>query len=153
MDGPWTKLGVIGTPTGRPPTWTNAWNSRRLDSGRALIIGGKKGYWTKGVAGPKGRDVSIAQEGVYFPNDNARFKPPWKEWSGNPLYRAPSNHADGYENCEFFMGPKPVSQPQIVNQDGATSGFEMCFARSTLGAGSHRSQRSQPNTPRIQNRE
>ena len=73
-DGPWRKLGVIGVPTGRPPNWSPAWNSRRLDSGRALVVGGKKGYWTKGVAGPSsdGRQVSIAQEGLYVPDDQAR---------------------------------------------------------------------------------
>lgn len=49
-DGPWTVLGAVATPTGAPSNnWTGSWNTRRLDSGRALIIGGQKGYWTKGV--------------------------------------------------------------------------------------------------------
>ena len=51
-DGPWTVLGAVATPTGSPANnWTGSWNTRRLDSGRALVIGGRKGYWTKGVSG------------------------------------------------------------------------------------------------------
>ena len=41
-----------------------------------------------------------------------------------------------------------ASQSQIINQNGATSGFEMCFAPSTLGAGSKRSNGPNQNTSR-----
>jgi hypothetical protein len=59
-DGPWTKLApAVATPTGAPPGWTGGWNTRRLDSGRALVIGGKRGYWTKGVSG-----TNVASEGL-----------------------------------------------------------------------------------------
>ena len=33
------------------------------------------------------------------------FAPPWSEWPGNPVFKTPASHPDGYENCEFFMGP------------------------------------------------
>lgn len=98
-DGPWTKLGLVGAPTGsNDSNWTRSWNARRLDSGRALIVNGRKGYWTKGV-----KAKAWAQEGVYFPVNSKSFKPPYQEWGHNPIFPAPNN---GYENCEFFMGPK-----------------------------------------------
>ena len=102
-NGPWTKLGLVNWPTGDPPLWTPQWNARRLDSGRALFVGGRRGYWTKGVRG-----ASYAQEGVYFPLNGSSFLPPYAEWLLNPIYNASDNNAsavDGYENCEFFRGP------------------------------------------------
>ncbi len=102
-DGPWVKLGVVGAPLGKPVNWSVAWNARRLDSGRALIIDGQKAYWTKGVMG-----TNIAQEGIYLPEISASFQPPYNEWSENPIFPASQyGGADpsGYENCEFWMGP------------------------------------------------
>jgi hypothetical protein len=103
-DGPWDKLGPVATPTGSPPGWRGGWNARRVDSGRALIVGGRKGYWTKGVSGE-----NIATEGLYFPTSASSFAPPWTEAPNgtNPLF--PADHpwdTSGYENCEFFMAPK-----------------------------------------------
>ena len=101
--GPWTRRGLVCVPTGAPPTWTQAWNARRCDSGRALVVRGSKGYFTKGVAG-----ASFAQEGVYFPANASSWLPPYSAWAGNPIYNASDNPAsavDGYENCEFFNGP------------------------------------------------
>jgi hypothetical protein len=101
--GPWTKRGEVCVPTGVPPAWAPQWNARRCDSGRALVVGGRRGYWTKGVKG-----TAFAQEGVYFPLDPASFLPPYREWPGNPVYNASSNPLSavgGYENCEAFRGP------------------------------------------------
>lgn len=99
-DGPWTKLGVVAQPTGQPPDWGSNWNGRRVDSGRALIIGGQKGYWTKGVT-----SNNKATEGLYIPVNQSSFAPPYREYEHNPIFPAPSVVPDGYENCEFFMGP------------------------------------------------
>lgn len=100
--GPWTKLGVVAKPTGSPEgNWTNAWNARRLDSGRALVIAGQLAYWTKGVM-----DYAKATEGVYFPANRSSFATPYVERPGNPVFPAPDSDPNGYENCEFFMGPE-----------------------------------------------
>jgi hypothetical protein len=51
-DGPWLPLGTVAQPTGTKANgYSGHWNTLRLDSGRALIIGGQKGYWTKGCSG------------------------------------------------------------------------------------------------------
>ena len=42
--------------------------------------------------------------------------------------------------CGLGLYRIKASKSRIPNQNGATSGFEMCFAPSTLGAGSQRSQ-------------
>ena len=105
-DGPWTKLGTVNRPTGRAPDWGPAWNARRLDSGRALVIGGKKGYWTKGVSGAS--PTAVASEGLYVPDRPASWAPPWSEWRHNPLFGPTAADPAGYENCEFFMGPAEV---------------------------------------------
>eukprot|EP00039_Didymoeca_costata_P021577 m.344905 g.344905 ORF g.344905 m.344905 type:complete len:452 (+) comp25383_c0_seq1:138-1493(+) len=99
-DGPWEKLGPVAVPTGLPPSWNQSWNARRLDSGRALIIGGRKGYWTKGV-----KDQGSATEGVYFAASQNTFSPPYVEYENNPLFPLGPYDNKGYENCEFFMGP------------------------------------------------
>ena len=102
-DGPWTKRGLACWPTGGAPAWGPEWNARRCDSGRALVVGGRRGYWTKGVKGD-----SFAQEGAYFPLNSSSFLPPFAEWGGNPIFNAtasPGTATDGYENCEFFRGP------------------------------------------------
>ena len=39
------------TPNCKPGQTKRCWNSRFVDSGRALIIGGRRGFWTKGVEG------------------------------------------------------------------------------------------------------
>ena len=71
--GPWQKLGLVGAPTGSSDgNWSKSWNARRLDSGRALVLGGQKAYWTKGVM-----DTGKAQEGVYLPRASASFAPPY----------------------------------------------------------------------------
>ena len=103
--GPWTKLGLVGAPSGSSDgVWNKTWNGRRLDSGRALVLGGQKAYWTKGVEGD-----GLATEGVYVPAARrASFAPPFAEWAHNPVYPAARfGGADprGYENCEFWMGP------------------------------------------------
>ena len=102
--GPWEKLGLVGAPTGSDDgNWSKSWNARRLDSGRALVLGGQKAYWTKGV-----KDAGTAQEGVYLPRSGASFAPPYSEWSGNPVFptsRFSGADSNGYENCEFWMGP------------------------------------------------
>jgi len=102
-DGPWTRRGLVCTPAGAPPLWQPQWNARRCDSGRALVVGGRKGFWTKGVRGE-----SFGQEGVFFPRNASSFLPPYENWFGNPIYNAsgnPGSSVDGYENCEFFSGP------------------------------------------------
>lgn len=101
--GPWTRRGLVCAPTGAPPAWGPSWNARRCDSGRALVVAGRRGYWTKGVRGE-----AFAQEGVLFPRSAASWAPPYAEWPGNPVYNASSNPGSaggGYENCEFFTGP------------------------------------------------
>ena len=103
-DGPWTVLGPVATPTGSPASnWSGGWNTRRLDSGRALVIGGRKGYWTKGV-----QSTNVASEGLYVPVSPHSFAPPYTEAPGNPRFQPPASDTAGYENCEFFAGPNPT---------------------------------------------
>lgn len=101
-DGPWTKRGVAAAPTGNPANgWVGAWNTRRLDSGRALVIGGKKGYWTKGCS-----MKAVAQEGLYRPSTQSSWEPPYAEAPRtNPLFATQPWCENGYENCEFFRRP------------------------------------------------
>ena len=101
-DGPWTKNGVVAAPTGGPSNgWAGAWNTRRLDSGRALVIGGRKGYWTKGCS-----LKATAQEGLYRPHSDKSWAPPYAEAPHtNPLFAAQPWCESGYENCEFFRRP------------------------------------------------
>jgi len=81
-----------------------------------MIVNGKRGYWTKGVM-----QQWTGQEGVYFPQDPSSFRPPYAEWSGNPIYRIDGTSGSyrpghGYENCEFFMGPMgEVSEGQLLH--------------------------------------
>jgi hypothetical protein len=83
-DGPWTKRGVVAAPTGSPPSWSGSWNTRRLDSGRALVVGGRKGYWTKGCS-----LKAVAQEGLYLPASASSWAPPYAEAPHtNPLFAA-----------------------------------------------------------------
>lgn len=109
-DGPWTRLGLVAYPTGP----AGHWNARRTDSGRAMRIGGQRGYWTKGCrdgttsAAFTGVKHTCA-EGAYFPLNQASWRPPYAEWKSNPIYEAkvaPFADPAGYENCEFFRGPK-----------------------------------------------
>ena len=101
-DGPWTRRGVAAAPTGSPANgWAGAWNTRRLDSGRALVVGGRKGYWTKGCS-----MQAVAQEGVYRPSSPSSWAPPYAEAPHtNPLFAAQPWCKNGYENCEFFKRP------------------------------------------------
>merc|ERR1712039_242078 len=102
-------MGVVAYPTGSDQKgWNKSWNARRCDSGRAMVINGRRGYWTKGVMNKQGAP-SYAEEGAYFPRDSSSFAPPYEEWPGNPIYK-PDGSApgawvskNGYENCEFFM--------------------------------------------------
>lgn len=113
-EGPWTRRGVVARPLGSPPDWSSPWNARRLDSGRAMIVGGQRGYWTKGVRGK-----SFAQEGLYLPQSPDSFMPPYTEWAHNPVFPAAnesSTRADGYENCEFFMGPAGEGLLHVICQ-------------------------------------
>ena len=99
-DGPWTRRGLAAWSTGGPatsPPWGSniaatpncragqkkCWNSRFVDSGRALIVGGRRAYWTKGVEGSyPGYDHNglpfslVASEGVYLPRSPNSFAPP-----------------------------------------------------------------------------
>eukprot|EP00041_Stephanoeca_diplocostata_P015559 m.297419 g.297419 ORF g.297419 m.297419 type:complete len:463 (+) comp20080_c0_seq2:74-1462(+) len=112
-DGPWERLGLVAWPLGNASeNWSKPWNARRLDSGRALTVNGKRGYWTKGVS-----RTNFAQEGVYFPNNADAFAPPYSEWTGNPLYAYPVN-SGGYENCEFFRGPDAYLHILCQNHEG-----------------------------------
>jgi hypothetical protein len=98
-DGPWTRRGVVCAPDGAPPAWNQSWHARRCDSGRAMTVSGRRGYWTKGVSGE-----ALAQEGAFFPADASSFAPPYAPWAGSPIFSALPDTA-GYENCEFFAGP------------------------------------------------
>lgn len=101
-DGPWSDPSLVAHPTGSPVTnWTGSWNARRLDSGRALIIGGKKGYWTKGCSGGHGA-TSHCSEGLYLPARPESFAAPYVEFAANPIYAPDRWDRRGYENCEFF---------------------------------------------------
>jgi hypothetical protein len=98
--GPWTRHGLVAFPTGQPPLFNATWNARRVDSGRAMIVNGTRGYWTKGV-----KDVATAVEGVYFPVSRGSFLPPYREYAHNPVHPPLPWSPEGYENCEFFRGP------------------------------------------------
>ena len=105
--GPWRKLGLVAEPVGSAEKdWSKAWNARRLDSGRALVVAGVKSYWTKGCM-INGANHSVCTEGTYLPTQGHTFAPPYAESASNPLYKATATDSDpyGYENCEFFMGP------------------------------------------------
>ena len=74
-----------------------------MDSGRALIIGGRRGFWTKGVEGGLGGNALVASEGLYLPSSpSSSFAPPYAEAAGNPVYPpfGKSGEEAGYENCE-----------------------------------------------------
>eukprot|EP00966_Prymnesium_polylepis_P136175 3146516-Prymnesium_polylepis.1 len=44
-EGPWVREGVVAYPTGSAALGFNrTWNSRRVDSGRAVVIDGRRGY-------------------------------------------------------------------------------------------------------------
>jgi hypothetical protein len=106
-EGPWTKLGPVAVPTGSPPHW-EGWNAQRLDSGRALVIGGRKGFWTKGCSG------AVGQEGLYLPHAQRSWAPPYAEAAGvNPLFAARNWCLHGYENCEFFRRSANASDLHI----------------------------------------
>ena len=138
--GPWTRRGLAAWPTGSPATnWSepvtatpdcgqkNYWNarftdSRFTDSGRALIIGGRRAYWTKGVTNAPGL---VASEGVYLPHTPNSFAPPYHEKpDSNPVYPPIGKHGEesGYENCEFFMGSKDGLLHIFCTWDGGTRG-------------------------------
>lgn len=109
-EGPWVREGVVAYPTGSATLGFNrTWNSRRVDSGRAVSIDGRRGYWSKGCYDHP--SDGYCQEGAYFPRDASSWAPPYDEWAGNPVMRADGTSdpayfsANGYENCEFFMGP------------------------------------------------
>lgn len=112
-DGPWIRLGLVAYPSNVNGTW----NAVRTDSGRAQIVNGKRGYWTKGVSGK-----SLAQEGAYFPNDPSTFAPPYSQWSNNPVFKALKG-TDGYENCEFFKGPDRFFHIICANHGGGQPHF------------------------------
>merc|ERR1712107_929702 len=110
-DGPWTRLGLVAYPTGSDATgWYKPWNARRCDSGRAMKIGGKRGYWTKCCNKGSTPKNHSCEEGAYFPENPSSWRPPYAEWSSNPIYKAAGSAAykdkKGYENCEFFRGPE-----------------------------------------------
>ncbi len=110
-DGPWQRLfPAVATPTSDPASnWTGGWNARRLDSGRAMVVGGQKGYWTKGVS-----SFNTATEGLYLPHSPTSWTPPYSEAPNNPLFPPqPGWDPDGYENCEFFRGPLGVDELHI----------------------------------------
>jgi hypothetical protein len=98
-DGPWTRRGVACAPDGAPPAWNQSWHARRCDSGRAMVVGARRGYWTKGVSG-----YALAQEGAFFPANASSFAPPYEPWAQNPIFPA-LPETEGMENCEFFAGP------------------------------------------------
>merc|ERR1712224_307824 len=110
-EGPWTRLGLVNWPKGSEDSGYNqTWNGRRLDSGRALTLNGRRGSWTKGCRDTQAFGGShTCSEGAYFPDHGSSWNPPYTEWSNNPLFEANGSagfrDAKGYENCEFFLGP------------------------------------------------
>ena len=100
-DGPWGPIGAAATPKGTPG---KDWGSLRLDSGRALVIGGKKGWWTKGCSGGHVHGKSVpgsCSEGLYVPKDASSFAPPYRKVAG-PVWDPDSVCKPGFENCEFW---------------------------------------------------
>ena len=95
--GPWLPLGTVAQPTGTKANgYSGHWNTLRLDSGRALIIGGQKGYWTKGCSGGHiaGKRLNGAcTEGLYLPRSTSSFRPPYDEYPHNPVYSDPADPA------------------------------------------------------------
>jgi len=120
--GPWRRLGVVA-PGGL--AWAadrkgggyriNHWNGLRVDSGRALIVNGTKLYSTKGIGNgtglPDSNPTGIYQalQGVFFPDNQSSWAPPYHAFAGNPVTRAgPKGNTytlGGAENCEFYRGP------------------------------------------------
>jgi hypothetical protein len=147
-DGPWVRRGLAAWPTGSnstSPPWSaniaatpsckagqaKCWNSRFVDSGRALIVGGRRAFWTKGVEGNypdyDHNNLSfslVASEGVYLPSSSDSFAPPYREAAGNPVYSpfGRSGEDAGYENCEFFMGHEDQLFHILCTFDGGTVG-------------------------------
>ena len=138
-EGPWTRRGLSAWPTGSPASnWSQSthatpnckvgqekcWNSRFVDSGRALIVGGRRGFWTKGVEGGVEGEALVASEGLYLPSTPSSFAPPYREALGNPVYPpfGKSGEEAGYENCEFFMGREDGLLHILCTWDGGTLG-------------------------------
>jgi hypothetical protein len=137
-DGPWTRRGLAAWPTGSPATqWTTSvaatpncvaghgvcWNARFVDSGRALVVGGRRSFWTKGVEGGT-LGALVASYGVYLPESNRSFAPPYTETGGNPVYAPLGKPGEGagYENCEFFTGADDGLFHILCTWDGGTLG-------------------------------
>ena len=76
-----------------------------------------------------------------FPNAIETAGHPWAEVLGDGEFFPQVTYTASGVRGEDLM----ASQSHIINQNGATSGFEMCFAPSTLGAGG-----PNQNTSRIQ---
>ena len=82
-----------------------------------LQVNGTKLYATKGIGNGTGIPASNptgmyqALQGVFFPQDQASWRPPYIAFLGNPVTRAgppPAGNTyakGGAENCEFAAGP------------------------------------------------
>lgn len=93
------------------------WNGLRVDSGRPLVVNNTKLYSTKGIGNGSGIPNSNpsggyqALQGVFFPQDQGTWAPPYVAYSENPVTRAgvaPVGNtytSGGAENCEFYSGP------------------------------------------------
>jgi hypothetical protein len=82
--GPWIKLGCVARAKN-----DGSWNARLVDSGRALEINGKRGYYSvgfRGAAHVKAGAPPECVEGVYFPEDPASFRPPCEWVVSNLMY-------------------------------------------------------------------
>ena len=79
-----------------------SWNEILVDSGRALLIDGVRGYYGIGFVSKARYQAGhiLDQEGVYRPKDPASFAPPYK--LGVPLNTSSDANPEGYENCEFL---------------------------------------------------
>lgn len=111
-EGPWTRLGLVTWPTGTADLGFNTtWNGRRTDSGRAMKLDGRRGYWAKGCKNFHfdATGGHTCSEGAYFPDEPSSWGPPYTEWTNNPIFDADGSDGykdnQGYENCEFFSGP------------------------------------------------
>jgi hypothetical protein len=95
--GPWKKLGYVARAMN-----DGSWNERLVDSGRALLVNGKRGYYGIGFLSLAHDKTAAVEdiEGVYFPEDPASFRPPYK--LGVPLNTSSDANYEGYENCEFL---------------------------------------------------
>ena len=126
------------------------WNGGPKRGGTEIFFEGayaKSGVVPEGSAWAKNPiPLTNGDAGTPGPAGACPFPPPCTNTS---MCTGDTDGGDPHRPERMEIVDSLASQPLIMNQNGATSGFEMCFAPSTLlvGAGSQRSQPKHVSNP------